>query len=45
MGGTSPGEFEVNWWVLIYPVVMHRPCGLICAPKKQKWCHLPDKLP
>jgi hypothetical protein len=40
--GTSPGKKVAVWWVFIYPAAVHGPCGHICAPKKQKWYHLPD---
>ena len=35
--GSSPGEWEVDLWVLIYPVAMHGPCGLICHEWSVVW--------
>ena len=29
------GENVVVWWVFIYPVAMHRPCGHVCAWKNK----------
>ena len=31
----KPRGKVVIWWVLIYPVAAHKPCGHMCAQKKK----------
>ena len=33
--GRSLEKKVVVWWVFIYPVAVHRPCGHVCAPKNK----------